>query len=131
MLRTHKDLEAWKNSIDLVSEIYKITSTFPKEELYSLVSQIRRSAVSIPSNIAEGSGRNHYKEYIQFLHIALGSIAELETQLIISSNLGFINKEVFDNLNEKMNLIRSQICGLITYLKTRSTESKNDKVTEL
>jgi len=128
MLRTHKDLEAWKNSIELVSDIYKITAAFPKEEIYALVSQIRRSAVSIPSNIAEGSGRNHYKEFIQFLFIALGSMSELETQLIISLNLGFINKQAFDKLNDNMNLIRSQISGLIKHLKIKYSKSDVDGI---
>ena len=129
-MRTHKDLEAWKNSIELVSDIYKITASFPKEEIYALVSQIRRSAVSIPSNIAEGSGRNHYKEFIQFLFIALGSMSELETQLIISFNLGFINKQTFDELNDKMNLIRSQISGLIKHLKSKYNKSEVDSIRE-
>ena len=72
-MKTHKDLEVWKNSIELVTEIYRITETFPKSELYGLVNQIRRSAVSIPSNISEGAARNHQKEFIQFLYIAQGS----------------------------------------------------------
>lgn len=80
---THKNLEAWKESINLVVDIYKITQQFPKDELYGLTNQIRRSAVSIPSNIAEGCARQTPKETAQFLHISLGSVAELETQLII------------------------------------------------
>ncbi|MFA5010608.1 MAG: four helix bundle protein [Ignavibacteria bacterium] len=86
-IKTHKDLEVWKKSIDLVSEIYEITKSFPKEEIYGLTNQIRRSAVSIPSNIAEGAGRNHDKEFIQFLYIAMGSSSELETQIFICKNL--------------------------------------------
>ncbi|MBN2350359.1 MAG: four helix bundle protein [Bacteroidales bacterium] len=118
-MTTHKDLEVWKNSIDLVTRIYQITENFPKEELYGLVSQIRRSSVSLPSNISEGAGRNYKKEYIQFLYIAMGSLSELETQIIISKNLALLSKEDFQELNERMNLIRSQLSGLIHYLKIK------------
>ena len=118
-MKTHKDLEVWKNSIDLVTSVYEITKTFPKYELYGLTSQIRRSAVSIPSNIAEGAGRNHNKEFIQFLYIALGSLAELETQLIISNKIQFLNEAFLNEIINKLNLIRSQITGLIKYLKSK------------
>ena len=84
-IRNHKDLEVWKKSMDLVSNIYKITESFPNKEIYGLTNQIRRSAVSVPSNIAEGAARSSKKEFIQFLYIALGSLAELETQMIIAS----------------------------------------------
>jgi four helix bundle protein len=86
----HKDLEVWKLSINFVTSIYKKTNSFPKEEIYGLTSQIRRAAVSIPSNIAEGAARRNKTEFRQFLYIALGSAAELETQLIISGNLNFL-----------------------------------------
>lgn len=92
-MKSHKDLDVWKRSVDLVTEIYRITFDFPSEEKFSLVNQLRRSAVSIPSNIAEGAARNHNKEFIQFLYVALGSIAELETQIIISENLYFISPD--------------------------------------
>ena len=87
--------------------------------MYGLTSQIRRSAVSIPSNIAEGAGRNHNKEFIQFLYIALGSLAELETQLIISNKIQFLNEAFLNEIINKLNLIRSQIAGLIKYLKSK------------
>ena len=112
----HKDLDVWKKSIKLVKKIYKITRSFPKDENFALVSQIKKSAISIPSNIAEGCARKSDKELIQFLYIALGSIAELETQLIISKELGFIvNDDVLDNLNE----IRKQVFGLIKFLRSK------------
>ena len=119
-MKTHKDLDAWKNAIALVTDIYKITKHFPSSELYGLVSQIRRSAVSIPSNIAEGAGRNHDKEFIQFLYIALGSLSELETQMIISCNLNFIHQEILDECNEKAKIISSQINGLVKYLRGKN-----------
>lgn len=84
----------------LVKELYRITQSFPKEELYGITSQIRRAAVSIPSNIAEGYGRGHEKELIQFLYIALGSASELETQLIICKDIGYVSETVFNELND-------------------------------
>ncbi|GAB4284964.1 MAG: four helix bundle protein [Marinilabiliales bacterium] len=116
-MRTHKDLDAWKKSIELVTDIYKLTNNFPKSEQYGLISQIRRSAISVSSNIAEGAGRQHNKEFIQFLYISLGSLSELETQLIISVNLKYINNKDFIDLNEKMKDIRNLINGLIRYIK--------------
>ena len=114
-MKTHKDLSVWKNSIELVKEIYEITNRYPKEEIYGLISHIRRATVSIPTNIAEGSGRHYRKESIQFLYISMGSLSELETLLIISLELAFISKEKYDYLENKMNEIRSQITGLIKY----------------
>mgnify|MGYP000721690530 FL=1 len=109
----HKDLNAWKKSMQLVLDVYSLTSEFPKEEIYGLTSQIRRSAVSIPSNIAEGAARNSQKEFSHFLYVALGSLAELETQLIIAQNLSYIQEFNHDSLNE----IRKMINGLIYKLR--------------
>ena len=92
-MRPHKKLDVWKKAIEFVTKIYKVTESFPDDEKFDLISQIRRSAVSIPSNISEGAGRASKKEFIQFLSIAQGSTSELETQLIISNNLGFLKKE--------------------------------------
>lgn len=119
MLRTHKDLDVWKNSVKLVTDIYRISEDFPKSEVFGLVSQVRRSAVSIPSNIAEGAARLHNKEFTQFLNISMGSLAELETQLIISHNLAYISSEDCDILINQMNLIRSQLLGLIKYNRNK------------
>ncbi|HCX99049.1 MAG TPA: four helix bundle protein [Bacteroidales bacterium] len=116
-MKTHKDLDVWKKAIELVASIYKTTSSFPKEELYGLTSQIRRTAVSIPSNIAEGAARNHNKEFIQFLYIALGSGSELETQLIISKMLGFISEENAQELINELNSISRMLQGLIKHVK--------------
>lgn len=114
----HKDLDIWKASIELVVDIYKQTSDFPAEEKYSIVSQLRRAAVSVPSNIAEGAARNSVKEFVQFLYIALGSLSEIDTQLIISQKLGFTNTDIRD-VFIKIQLIRKQIFGLIRSLKTK------------
>lgn len=116
-MKTHKDLNVYNLSIDLVAEIYKLTSKYPKEELYGLVSQIRRSAVSIPSNIAEGSSRNYNKEYIQFLYISLGSASELDTQILISYKLNFITEKDYLMFSEKINTISKMIQGLIKSVK--------------
>lgn len=117
-IKTHKDLIVYTKSIDFVTEVYQITKAFPKEELYGLVNQMRRSAISIPSNIAEGASRNHHKEFIQFLFISLGSASELETQLIISKNLNYINEEVFKHMKNKIIEIRKLISGLIKSIQT-------------
>jgi len=117
VMKTRKDLDVWKNGKELVVSVYKATRKYSNDELYGLVSQIRRAAVSIPSNIAEGAGRNHDREYIQFLYVALGSLAELETQLLISQRLDFISEQENDDLNSLIKMIRSQISGLIKYLK--------------
>ncbi len=119
-LVTHKDLEVWKKSINFVTKIYGVTSTFPKDEVYGIVNQIRRAAVSIPSNIAEGAARNHDKEFIQFLSISLGSISELETQIIISNNLKYLtdiqSEEIINHLVE----IRKMLIGLVKNIEKKT-----------
>ena len=89
-MKTHKDLIAWQKSINLVTEVYQITKGFPKDEMYGIVNQLRRAAVSVPSNIAEVAARASKKEFCQFLYFALGSMAELETQFILCENLEYI-----------------------------------------
>ncbi|KMQ66129.1 S23 ribosomal protein [Chryseobacterium angstadtii] len=113
-----KELWVWQKSVHLVTEIYSFTQSFPKQEIYSLTSQIRRSSVSIPSNIAEGHSRRSTLDYIQFLKIARGSCAELETQLIIARNLNYLNPEEFQNLSEKTAEISKMINAIITKLQS-------------
>ena len=117
-MNNHKDLEVWKVAVEYVSVIYKATSDFPSEEKYGLTSQIRRSVVSIPSNLAEGAAREGNKDFIRFLYIALGSNAELETQLIIARDLGFLSQSKFEELNDKINSIAKMLMGLIRYRKS-------------
>jgi four helix bundle protein len=106
-MKTHKDLLVWQKSIVLVTEIYLLTKDFPKGELYGIISQIRRSSISVPSNIAEGAGRKSSKEFKQFLFIALGSLSELETQIMIAKNLKYIDQEKSDKINiEILSLIK-------------------------
>src|SRR4051812_40800966 len=97
-IRDYRDLIAWQKSIELVKKIYVMTRTFPKAEIYGLTQQIRRCAVSVPANIAEGQSRNGRKEFIYFLGIAKGSIAELQTHLVISERLGFAKEDIVDPL---------------------------------
>ena len=117
-VRTHKDLDVWKKSMSFVTQLYKVTATFPKEEIYGLTNQMRRAAISIPSNIAEGAARKSNKEFIQFLHIALGSCVEIETQLIISKNLKFMDDESFLELDRERDEIGRMLFGLIKYRKS-------------
>ncbi|MNX63029.1 hypothetical protein D3C86_940160 [compost metagenome] len=107
----------WQKSITLVTKIYKATSTFPKEEMFGLTSQIRRSSVSIPSNIAEGSGRESNKDFSRFLYISLGSIFEMQTQLEIAKNIIYINEEEFNLLYEDSREIERMLASLIRKLK--------------
>ena len=113
---THKDLDVWKRSVEFVTDIYEITKLFPKDEIYGLTSQIRRSAVSIPSNIAEGAGRRSKIEFRQFLYIALGSAAELETQIIIATNLKYLDALKGNEFIENLNAISRMLQGLIKSL---------------
>ena len=108
-----KELKVWQEAIELAAEIYKITEQFPSKETYGLVSQINRSAVSIASNIAEGAGRNSNKEFNQFLGIALGSLYELETQLIIGNRIGYLTSET----NEQLLIRITTISKMLTRLK--------------
>jgi four helix bundle protein len=118
-MKTHKDLNVWRDSIDLVTTIYEITQGFPKEEVYGLTNQIRRSAISIPSNIAEGAGRKSNKEFLQFLYYAMGSLAELETQIVIAYNLSYLPEENKEQLDEKLVLISKMLSGLITSVRKK------------
>ena len=117
---THKELEVWKNSIKLVIDVYKNTSGFPKEELYSLTNQIRRAAVSVPANISEGSGRMKPKEFIYFLRISFGSLIELETLLLISLELDFLDKKTHEVLLTQIKIITVQLSRLIKALKEKN-----------
>ena len=112
-----ENLEVWKKSIILVKEVYILVKFFPKEENYALSDQVRRCAVSVPSNIAEGSGRNSPKEFVQFLYIALGSINELETQLIIAKEIGYL-KDI-EEIRNKILEIKKMLNSLITSIKRK------------
>jgi four helix bundle protein len=121
-MKTHKDLNVWKESMLLVTLIYEKTKSFPKDELFALTSQIRRSAISIPSNISEGAARESNKEFLRFLFIAQGSISELDTQLLIANNLNFLCDTDYSQIDEKMVSIRKMLTGLIKFRKGKTPE---------
>jgi four helix bundle protein len=112
MTRPHHKLDVWRKAVDFVKHVYVLTSGFPEDEKFGLVSQMRRAAISIPSNISEGAARQSPKEFINFLSIAQGSAAELETQLIISQKLGYCIEEATTELIEALENISRMITGL-------------------
>jgi four helix bundle protein len=120
MLKSYKELIVWQKSTDLVLEIYELTREFPKEELYNITSQIRRSSVSIPSNIAEGYSRGHRQEYLQFLRIAFASGAELETQLILAEKLSLSPNKKFRKSNEILVEVMKMLNVLIGTIKNKA-----------
>jgi four helix bundle protein len=116
----HKDLDVWKKSMDLVVKVYQITQLFPDTEKYGLTSQMRRAAVSIPSNIAEGAARKGDKELIQFLYISIGSLSELETQYLIAIRLGFVTNE--DAFEQQLIEVKKLLIGFKNYIKNKYGE---------
>lgn len=116
-IKSFRDLDVWKLGMEIVVDVYKVTKSFPKEEVYGLISQMRRAVVSIASNIAEGFNRYHNKEYKQFLYIALGSCAELETQIEVSMSLGYIAQPERDKIIEKLDHEGRMLKNLIKCLK--------------
>lgn len=117
-IKNFRDLDVWQLAMEIIIDIYDVTKTFPKDEVYGLVSQMRRAAVSIASNIAEGFNRYHNKEYRQFMYIALGSCAELETHIEVSILLKYINQLVRDKISEKLDHESRMLRNLIKRLNT-------------
>jgi four helix bundle protein len=113
VMRNFRNLKVWKKSHELVLSVYNSTASFPKEELYGLVSQLRRSAASIPSNIAEGYGRNTQSQMAHFLNISLGSASELEYQVLLAKDLNFINDSVFHEQTELIHAIKRMLTSLL------------------
>ncbi|WP_175622763.1 four helix bundle protein [Chryseobacterium schmidteae] len=111
-MRDFKKYDVWQSSHKIVLDIYQMTSTFPKEELFGLTSQIGRSIVSIPNNIAEGCGRNSDKEFAQFLNIALGSLSESEYLLFLAKDLKYIIMDDFERINEELNTVKRRLYQL-------------------
>ena len=116
-----KNLNVWIKSRVLIKEVYQLVEIFPNNELYGLSSQIKRSAISIPSNIAEGSGRGSDVEFARFLKISLGSAYELETQIILGFDLGLINENKFKNIINKISEIQKMLHGLVKSLHSNNT----------
>lgn len=117
-MRDFRKLSVWEKSHKLVLTIYKSTSSFPKEELYGLVTQMRRSASSIPTNIAEGCGRNTQPQFANFLNVAFGSTSELEYQVILAKDLAFINDETFNTLSKNVTEIKRMLWSLLQKVNT-------------
>lgn len=125
-MRSHNKLDVWKRSIDFVERIYRVTDGFPNEEKFGLTSQIRRAAVSIPANIAEGAGRRYAKEYLRFLSNAQGSASEVETELLIARRLGFLSDSEYVELYKELEAIGRMITGVSKYLRSKTTHDKTN-----
>lgn len=117
-MKPHQRLDAWKLSFSFVKEVYIVTAKFPSEERFGLISQLRRAAVSVPTNIAEGAARQTKNEFRQFLYIALGSSSELDTLLQLSLELGFVDKDTVDILLNKLETVSKLLFGLIKSLRS-------------
>jgi len=121
-IQSYRELIAYQKAYQLALDIYKTTKKFPKDELFGIVSQMRRSAVSVPCNIAEGYCRNHRKEYVQFLNIAFGSCGELVTLLSLSKDLGYLALNDFNTFDEQLKDVSRLLWKLIVSLKGRQSE---------
>ncbi|MGO9016407.1 MAG: four helix bundle protein [Dissulfurispiraceae bacterium] len=122
--RAHKKLDVWCESVALATHIYRLTERFPKSETYGLASQMRRSVVSVPSNIAEGAARNSRKAFAQFLNVAGGSLSELDTQMEIAFNLEYLSKEDKIELDHKIDSVAGKLAGLMNYMKGKINSEK-------
>ena len=118
-MNSHRDLDVWKLSLDWVEAIYRCSASWPSDERFGLISQVRRAAVSVPANVAEGAGRKGTGEFIQFVGIARGSLAEAETHLLIAGRLGYAKPEDFAHLFADMERIGRMLSALTTRLKQR------------
>ena len=121
-VRDYRDLKVWQAGLELAEAVYAVTTDFPKAEVFGLISQLRRAAVSIPSNIAEGHARDSTKEFLRFISIALGSLAELETQLTLACRLGFLERKKLEELTEQTNAIGRMLRGLQNSLRARLSQ---------
>ena len=124
-IKSYKDLIVWQKAIDLVTEIYSVTKTFPNEEKFGIVNQPNRAVVSIPANIAEGWGRESSKSYLQFLRISRGSLMEVETLILISKNLNYIDEERFKLISNKVEEVGKILQGLIKSVQQKVTVMDN------
>jgi four helix bundle protein len=129
IVKSYHDLKVWQLSRQLVKDVYTLTANFPREEMYGLISQMRRAAVSIPSNIAEGHSRRGIGDYISFVSIAIGSLAELETQIILSQDLGFADTTKTQNLLEQLSELQRMIYGLRQSLEERRVKFNKKSLT--
>lgn len=122
-MKSHRDLEVWKKAIELAKTTYEVTGSFPKEELFGLVTQMRRASVSVASNIAEGAARQGEKEFVRFLHLALGSASEIDTQIEISIAIGMGDKRELEELQVSVSEVSRMLHGLIRFLRNKQYTS--------
>lgn len=130
-INSYRDLDVWQQCRLLVKDVYKLTNKFPRDEQFGLTNQLRRASVSIPSNIAEGCGRNYSKDSIQFFFIARGSLYEVETQLILSSDLDFITGEDLKQMLEKIKKCKMLLNGFINYYQKKAEINRSTTVNEI
>jgi four helix bundle protein len=123
--KSYTELKVWQEAREMVKKIYSISQSFPKEEIYGLQQQIRRCAISVPSNIAEGIGRNHNKDTVQFLYIAKGSLYEMETQLYLAMDLKYITEKTLSETLEHLISIRKLLLGFIKYKNSKAASSRH------
>ncbi|MCC7259469.1 MAG: four helix bundle protein [Alphaproteobacteria bacterium] len=124
-VRSYKDLLVWQKSMDMVTDVYRLTALLPPSELYGLTNQLRRAAISVPSNLAEGSSRRSTKEFLRFVNIASGSLAEMETQLQIAANLALLRAEQISALSAKSEEISKMLHSLHRTLSQKTVEKNN------
>ena len=127
-MKSYQELEVWKKSKEIVLDIYRASNSFPTEEKYGLISQIRRASISVPANIAEGHGRNHTRDTLQFLHISRGSLYELETLLILSNELNYLKINTLNSIAEKITECIKMLNGLINYFENKFISKKAESV---
>jgi len=124
-VRTYRDLEVWQQAMELVTQVYRCTQRFPREEVYGLTNQVRRAAVSVPSNIAEGQGRRTTREFLHHLSIARGSLAEVDTQVEIAERLGFLTSEQADDVGQVLTSVAKLTNALIAALERKLAQDSS------
>ena len=127
MDKPHKKLDLWNAGMDLAVTVYQVTDSFPREERYGLINQVRRAVVSIPSNVAEGAGRQTKKEFISYLHMAQGSLSELDTHLELAKRLGYLAQDNWVIIDRRMERIDKMLSGLIRHQKRNIVKSGETK----
>lgn len=118
-IKSYRDLVIWQKGIELAEVIYQVTSKFPTDERFGLVNQLRRAAVSVPSNIAEGQTRNHTREFVQFLYVSLGSLSEIDTQLTIAQRMDYLDEQLYAGIGDRLVTLKKMIYALINSLAQR------------
>ncbi len=126
MIKSHRDLKVWQAGMELSLSIYRLTESFPKSEVFGLVSQMRRAAISIPANIAEGFSRRHKTEFVQFLHIAKGSLSELDTFVCLCERLGRLDQQSVAHLSGQIEAVGKMIHGLLNSIRGRQASATSD-----